>query len=679
MLKHIRAKNIKSFESLDLSLHTNIMCCLGKNGSGKSSLFYLISFFFQHLGDQFSSEIIIDSSNPYIQEGSITIDLDIEWLKQHITSDPELKSRVQHIIDALNLKSSCQAIQIKMTQDRLGKIQWNIPKEELSKISEYLKRFFPVWKVSVRSLDIHSWDLIWEIMGDLIRCDPHIDQLSKLDTTLGKIYDQYPTLRVEINRVLKEEGISVDQYKYKNKFSDILKMRLGGDTFTIHDKSLRYYSDGTNSFEYLRLLLSLIPLISEYSMRYPIILIDEPEIGLHYELITDFVKDVERHISCVKSAPAHAQLFLASHSPKLIEVLTTHNIQFELFRMSNFKLHTKINQMNLDLLRSGKHTITPRETECYFADYIVYVEGETEIQLFHNPYLQLLFPKLNKIHFYPGCANIQQYNNVNSKDLNLGIPYRIMIDMDKVIALSQKDISARTCFYTKKSSETLSPLRDDTDDKKGRYSYQKNMPHPVKPRNITEKNSIEQMLSKKYTLCQDYINDSEFETLLTLIQKYSRRQATLVNRWTIEGELITAENFSIFEQFLNECLNGNIQSCDVVNNIQKKKNALMMLMNISDMKERIALTVYCAGGSLITKKGRNDYIIIKTALPKNMFGGKTSRWIDLWLDYYFSKNTSLTLTATPNKSTIAAARHQFSKDFPSLYDNILSIEKMVND
>ena len=56
--------------------------------------------------------------------------------------------------------------------------------------------------------------------------------------------------------------------------------------------------------------------------------------------------------------------------------------------------------MNNELLAQKRHRVSTRETECYFFDTLVYVEGETERQLFTNDRILGLFKSLRKIHFY---------------------------------------------------------------------------------------------------------------------------------------------------------------------------------------------------------------------------------------------------------------------------------------
>ena len=83
MITKIRIENFKSIEKIFFDFsedRSNILCLLGKNGTGKSSVFKAIQFFFNNINKKFSDEIVIDSINPYIQKCTISITFDISLL-----------------------------------------------------------------------------------------------------------------------------------------------------------------------------------------------------------------------------------------------------------------------------------------------------------------------------------------------------------------------------------------------------------------------------------------------------------------------------------------------------------------------------------------------------------------------------------------------------------------------
>jgi len=214
----------------------------------------------------------------------------------------------------------------------------------------------------------------------------NVEHLKKLDEAFFAIYgERYIKSKQKIEDTFKEEGISLDPFSFRSRFKDVFKLRFGGEQFEFNERNLDYYSDGTNSYKYLKLLISLIPYVSELSCKHPLIMIDEPEIGLHSAFITELVECIHHSIE------DKAVLLFTTHSPKVIEELTNQGVEYALYRTSDYRLHTILTKLNLQWLKDGKHTVTIKETECYFSDYLVYVEGESEVQLFQNKYLRRLF------------------------------------------------------------------------------------------------------------------------------------------------------------------------------------------------------------------------------------------------------------------------------------------------
>lgn len=61
------------------------------------------------------------------------------------------------------------------------------------------------------------------------------------------------------------------------------------------------------------------------------------------------------------------------------------------------------------------------------------MEGETELELFSNPYIKILFPKLKEIDVFKAMSDEPILNIMNPKLVNTHTPYMCLIDMDKAI------------------------------------------------------------------------------------------------------------------------------------------------------------------------------------------------------------------------------------------------------
>ncbi|MBE6847392.1 MAG: ATP-binding cassette domain-containing protein [Ruminococcus sp.] len=391
LIKRIEITNFKSIESLKLCIQNeHIIGILGKNGTGKSTLFHAVNYFFSKLNKQHSDDVVIDGVNPYVQKCTITISFNLARMFMKSKGNKEL-SEIMNFIQEYQQEffgKVSDVLSITMIQYRDGRIVWSIDKKYQEKILNAIKRYFPIYFINVRNLDLQSWNKLWDIIGDLLMSVPreNVEHLKKLDEAFFAIYgERYIKSKQKIEDTFKEEGISLDPFSFRSRFKDVFKLRFGGEQFEFNERNLDYYSDGTNSYKYLKLLISLIPYVSELSCKHPLIMIDEPEIGLHSAFITELVECIHHSIE------DKAVLLFTTHSPKVIEELTNQGVEYALYRTSDYRLHTILTKLNLQWLKDGKHTVTIKETECYFSDYLVYVEGESEVQLFQNKYLRRLF------------------------------------------------------------------------------------------------------------------------------------------------------------------------------------------------------------------------------------------------------------------------------------------------
>ena len=295
MIKSIKIRNFKSIENMFFNFEAgnNIICLLGKNGSGKSTLFKAISFFYDNINKKFSDEIVVDKINPYIQKCTITITFDFHLLKIKSKNNQKLEPEFADIAKFSNYDE----IEITMTQYKDGIITWSIYN---SGVLQTIKNVFPLYYIDTRYLDLFSWDKLWEIINDLSISMPQIDEesiIKKFDETFEAVYGKkYTESKKILQSVFSENMISVDKYHFEDKLASAFSIRFGGKHFLINDRGLDFYSDGTNSFKYLVMLISLIPQISSTSCKFPIILVDEPEIGLHNTFICEFVSCVCRNI-----------------------------------------------------------------------------------------------------------------------------------------------------------------------------------------------------------------------------------------------------------------------------------------------------------------------------------------------------------------------------------------------
>lgn len=621
----------------------DIICLLGKNGSGKSNVFKALCYYFKNIGKPYSEDKIIDNSNPYVQKCIISILFDIKLLSIKAEHNEQLNNRFKRIHEYINKTQGYNSIHIehlelKMIQYRDGTIVWNI---DDAIICETIKSVFPLYFIDTRRLDLYTWDKLWEIISDLSSTKPKDDYYEELDKAFSDIFgEKYNLSKDIIENTLNKHSVSFDKYHFDERYKHAFSMRFGGNQFVFDGHSLDYYSDGTSSFTYLKVIVSLIPKISDISCKFPIMLIDEPEIGLHNELISKF-------IDCLKSVIKNNNAFcmISTHSPKLIVDLNNQSLDYSIYRISRKGLYSVISRMNTSWIKASNHQITVKETECYFVDNIVYVEGETEIQLFNHSKILQLFEKLKKVHFYSFDSNEQRLKSVHSEYLNLGIPYKILLDMDKILQYNNKE------KFNYRSDSLLNPLSNKLKEDAEQFKF-------YKTNNIdigSKRTRIKKLIKNKYTLVhnKNYINDKNYNALMFEIIDFCNIYNVIVNWSTIEGCIITYENSDLFIDYSR----------------MKKPKHSKQFENICvepDNKERtiLLLGAYDGRNEIFIKPKGNGTIKI------NKEGDKTSGWIRNWLNYFFT-------TKIDHLNNDIEKREVFKRYFPQLYRTLQSIENMV--
>lgn len=166
MITSIQINNFKSIEKMIFNVkNSNILCLLGKNGAGKSTVFKAIRFFFDNIENKYSSDIGADTINPYIQKCSISITFNIHLLRIKAQNNTKLNAEFENLTNYLSDDfSNIDEIELTLTQYRDGTISWSIDNVEIRRT---IRNAFPLYYIDTRYLDLFSWDKLWEIINDL--------------------------------------------------------------------------------------------------------------------------------------------------------------------------------------------------------------------------------------------------------------------------------------------------------------------------------------------------------------------------------------------------------------------------------------------------------------------------------------------------------------------------------
>ncbi len=569
-IKSIKIVNLLSFDEIVINNFSDINCIIGKNNVGKSNLLKLIRYFYLKL--EGSREIPPSLNSHYSCYGSITITYDTTRIKNIVTSKKNNSKFLRHIYNTL-FKSepigifkvffpdrpnlSTHKLTLKIFND--DSIKWSIPNKSTRDILLFL---FPFFEVETRHIDLYDWQKLWEIISRLKTFN--IDEINQdevinfIDTNISPHNSSYSDYIDKINSI-----VDISKYSYKEKVLNYIKVGLKGHTFMIEGGDLTMQSDGTNSHKFIELILTLLISLTRREYITPTLYIDEPETGLHpkrsEELITNLYnvyKSFEKtkpEWEKGKYTTPYPVIILSTHSPNILkQVIKLFKDKQQVIHLSkSAHLPTKIDIMNsrYDDLRFY-NLFSDNEARLFFSEYILFVEGETELELFGNLLLHEKFPKLKKIDTYKTNDVVLKYTNPAYS--NLSIPYLVLLDADKLINFDVINI---------KISLKKTPINISSIEKNKKYSYYGSPDHKIK----TSIKSLRELVNNTYDIDESKTSflNNDLKTIIRLINKdiLSPINHTLTST-TIEGSLINENTIFLMSKWLiHEVFNNcNLQS-----------------------------------------------------------------------------------------------------------------------
>lgn len=661
MLSTIEIKNVKSLKSVKIDFN-KITTLLGSNGTGKSNIINVLKYVYDAL-DANETINLQDTLNPYTQNSEITLRYDMKLIKtiaKNALSDKVIDGNVysyfRKLLEICNDYCNKEDIlELKLNQNKAEKKKFNIESYEVRKI---IKNLFPLYIIKTREINLVDWETIWEVVADIGRFPKEKDKDVK-----QAIEKSFPQINKKNNKtyldVIKEtiagNGIEI---KTTNKNSGLYQFLIGGNSFTFDKKELGHYSDGLNSFNYINIFLKLINLIPDFKIKYPVILIDEPEIGLH-------PKYIDQLAELFIESDSKVRVVLATHSSRLLKTLMSESQDVNLYHLKLVDNYTVCNKMNYLLNLKGKSLITEEEASYFFSEAIGFVEGVSELELYTHKKLNELFPNLKRISFYSFDSNNQKLQVIHPKGKDLSIPYLTIVDSDK---LYKYDYSTSKISFLTQSS-IYNPFADEKMQKKELFYYGQKRTDTFHVRN-----KISKITANVNFYFDDYWgilkgNNTYYGELLSLINRYCLEYSVYPVKTTLEGCLINPRTIKIYISWL-ESMNP------------KKKKVIETLFSTYKNKN-INITI-----ARLIQKGKFDNILTRKQMNKHykdnlisnsivtqiyedidILSTEKTQWITSFLDYWFEKNAHLTLSQK---------RDKFNKDFPelsSILNNLLNLIK----
>lgn len=544
---------------------------------------------------------------------------------------------------------------VKLEVYKSGRIKCNIKEKADRKL---IINLFPLYILRAREIELTDWKDIWKLIAQI----GHLTK--KKQEELSKIISDYmPELKNKESNYLKEiEGIlKKNNLEVKKSYNNdnLYKHLLGGEQISFLNKELNYYSDGLNSYNYIKLYMELINWVPTVKLKFPIIILDEPEISLH----TGYI---DRISELIYENNDRVTLFIATHSSRLLKNLFINCEAIKVYQFKYDKNYSEIYPLNMMIEEKGKHLLSEKETSYFFEKMIVFVEGATEIQLFNSPELRDSFEILKKVSVYSFDSDIQKLRLLHPLHTDISIPFLTLLDMDKIYKYEKQNNK----IVIIDGDKAINPLRNKVIAKQERLSWGKQ-----RNKTLNLRKRIENMTNKTSFYYSDVwgvpSGNSYHNELHELIKEYCKNYNVYPNSTTIEGVLINENSLKYYIEWLREkyrksqkkvqeidnCFNNNLPiaiQLTIARLIQKGKFDNLEIFSkkkISKMKENIAVTP-----------------IVESI--EALMQGKTSGWVNEFITYYFKE------VIKKENLTKIEIRERIKADFPELFHIISLIESI---
>lgn len=611
-IERIKIENYKSIKKCNLNL-SQLNALIGENGCGKTNVISAIKYFYNNLISENDDGEIFDKNNSFSNTVKIGIEYDCTHLRRIILNKignvkiltGEIKADYYRKIYTLINKNK---IYLELTKMKNTPIKWNIPSRA---DREIIYNIFPVYTIDTKNIGVESWNLIWKEIGDLIKIENEVaenfqEQISEIikDGQDNKMARRFS----ELEKVLQDSEIQIKKYTQREYAAAITKMYYKGENFEIAEHKPDYFSEGTNSFNYINTLINIVNAIKNMKIKFPTIIIDEPEISLHHKYIDKLSENIINKSKKI-------QFILATHSSRLLKnILKEETNNRKVFNLRYKNKYTQCSEMKLLDEQRQKTFIQDEHVNCYFSSMILLVEGESELELLNNKYLRTIYPILTNLDIVKAESNRVIESSLLPNKRNYKTPYLVVIDMDKIICVDKEknkfNIKSKDGYFLYKEKENYY------------YGDKRLEIHHKRIR-------IEKMVQKcrfHYSLPFYACRDTNFYVLKNCIKDYFLNYNIFVNDTTVEGMLINDENYDIFWEFYKNV----IKKHEDVGELEKYYNSLKEYNKVNLLR--------------LLVDGKTDYILklkdldkiypdVKKLINKYKID-KTSGWITLWIEYY---------------------------------------------
>ncbi|BEN82115.1 retron Eco8 family effector endonuclease [Serratia marcescens] len=685
-IKSIKIKNLLSFDEIQINDINDINCIVGKNNAGKSNLLKVVRYFYNKLDGK--RELPPELNNKYNSYGTISIEYDLSRIRKIVTSENQNKSSFfKHIYNVffkgdavgvernlLKTKKSSSEYTLTLTINSDDSTNWSTKDQNKLKIINYL---YPFFEVETRHIDLYDWDRLWVLISRLKSFNTSTlsnnDIINFFNEKISPNSDGYKNYVDTIQEITK-----TSKYSYREKILNYVKVGLNGHQFSIGGMVLEKQSDGTNSLQYIETFLNLLISLTRREYISPTVYIDEPEIGLHpkiaesliqnlYNVMLSFSKKDPTKTEKGKYKTPYPRIFIATHSPhivkNIIKLFKENHVVMHFSKYEN--THTRCNTLHSTYKdKRFLNMFSDNEARLFFSDFILFVEGETEQEIFSNQKLKNHFPQLNKIDIYPGNNVLTE--NINPSYSNTSIPYLFLFDLDKALEFNMDE---KMVFTPKLKSNGQLFCLDKIEGEINKYKFGYSAEYQITRRKLL---FIDDFKNEKLKLDDISLGFKSNDNVIFIEAKKSIKEYLLEKRVyiiddTIEGLLISKDSKELFFDWLRD-----VHKIDLDPVIHRAKNSRYFTTDMLIVYIRMSFNG--KSESLVTRKkikntkkkffkSRRILEIVNDRILGRVPKGKTDGWVTSFLDFALEK-----FEAHDD------FHKEFNRNFPHLNDIIAKLQ-----
>ncbi len=306
-----------------------------------------------------------------------------------------------------------------------------------------------------------------------------------------------------VNLECKIKLIDLRTWQYSFEFHDLRRNKVIGDINSL--------SAGQKAIIHL-----VFEAYGRGNIKGGVIVIDEPEIHLHYQFQNEYVQVIRE-----LNKDQNCQYILVTHSEALINSSTINNVRrFSLNRDGYTEIRAP--RLTADQRTLIKILDNTRSTYAFFAKKVVLVEGDTD-RYFFKSIIQQKYPTFDQeiAVLYMGGKN--GYKDWSNLFMSFGLSVYCISDFDFVI----------DCFYPNergaplRSHQEIQAFKTRNPDWEARIDaeYRKNL-YILKQGNLESYLQIRKGLKETIDFCNDHltkfitdINDTRSKEIVTIMEK----------------------------------------------------------------------------------------------------------------------------------------------------------------